>query len=66
MLSYNKIVLPLFLKPPLAGVPYGVVATRCRVDDCLAEPRKVLTRPRVPPRLRGERGRKASDLPGGQ
>jgi len=26
-------------------------ATRCRVDDCLAEPFKALTRPRVPPRV---------------
>ena len=34
-----------------AGAPCDVIATRCRVDDCLAEPRKVLTRPRIPLRV---------------
>ncbi|MDD2734810.1 MAG: hypothetical protein PHF56_12775 [Desulfuromonadaceae bacterium] len=29
----------------------AVIATRCRVDDCLAESREILTRPRVPPRV---------------
>ena len=33
------------------GVLSAVIATRCRVEDRLAESREVLTRPRVSPRV---------------
>ena len=38
---------------PDGGNHYPIVATRCRVEDCLAVALRALTRPRIPLRVAG-------------
>ena len=51
-------------KSPPTDVPYGVIATRCRVEDCLAESCEVLTSPRVFPRVSPVQAVLSADLHG--